>query len=187
MDVLLDVLKVLGVPTILFGVWKRWIRLRVTIHLGCVYQRPRTALEEAMDAGADPSTIFVEPIAASVTASATGPEHVPRGTPYRDALFIRVINRSERDITVMRVWVQTTSGDITVPVSGGQHVVRKDHLWETWVALDEVRQRIANPADFYTSVRVRVLQSRRGTWHSARADDSEVGVSGDVAVSARNV
>ncbi|PYM04777.1 MAG: hypothetical protein DMD82_13400 [Candidatus Rokuibacteriota bacterium] len=86
-----------------------------------------------------------------------------------------------------RVWVETSSGEIAVTIRGGQQLVKRDHLWETWVALDDVRRRIADPADFYTSVRLRVLQSRRTTWRSVKADDSEVGVAGDVAVSGRAV
>lgn len=180
MDIFLEVLKFLPAP-ILFGVWKRLVRIRVTTHLGCLYERRRTGLEEAMEAGADPGTLVVEP----GQASAIGPADVPPDTPYRDALFVRVINRSERDITVMRIWVETESGPITVGIPDGQQLVPKDRLWETWAPLDQVRQRIANPEDYYTSVRVRVLQSRWRTWRSVKADDIEVGMSGDVAVSAR--
>src|SRR5436309_500339 len=89
---LFEIVKVLGLPAILFGVWKRWIRVRVSTHLGCVYERPSAAPDV-------PRGIFVGPVVSSVVASAMGPEQVPRDTPYRDALFIRLINLSERDIT----------------------------------------------------------------------------------------
>lgn len=173
LSILLEILKYLSLPGFLTWGWKRWIRIRVTTHLGCVYERRSSGLA----GGVDPNSIFVQ----STSASAVGPEHLPPEAPYREALFVRIINRSERDITVHRVWVETSSGDITVNVPGGQQVVEKDHLWETCVPLEEIRRRIANARDYYTSVRVRVLQSRRRTWHSAKADDSEVGVSGDLA------
>src|SRR5438309_1961503 len=114
--------------------WKRLVLVRVTTHVGYIFDKPPRAfpIREIFARGGNPDTITVvpgrpksEPPTVAI-ASAFGLEDVPEGAATEEAMFIRVINRSpEREVTLAGVWIDAPGRRIPVDVLGGQVTIRR--------------------------------------------------------------